>query len=182
VRAILPASGTYYVRVAPFSGATASTDYLFRLVLLKAGTFETEGNDTPASANVVPGPGRVSGVIGASGDLDVYSFSAAQGEVVVFSIFAGSPDGTNGSGGAFLNTFYTGTDLLSPDLDILSSNGTVLGATPYFGGSVTGEGLADGVATSGIAFVAPSAGTFYVRVSDANGIGSSELLYLLEKR
>jgi len=181
VRATLPADGTYYVRVAPYGGATLSTDYTFQLVLLKQGTFETESNDTPGTADAIPVGNRVAGVIDSSSDVDVYSFTALAGEVVTFSIYAGPP-GPTGSNGFVQNFAFLGTAELAPDLEVVTSVGTVLAATDYFGNFCTGESITNGSATSEITFVAPSAGTFYVRVSSADGTGSAEHIYLLEKR
>lgn len=181
-RAILPASGIYYVVVFPFD---ADTEYTFRMRRLKEGTFETTSNDTVATAEAMPSSGNAAGAIPVAGDVDVFSFPAAEGEVVVFSIYAGLPMVPPGSAAYTLDTFSaTGELELLPDLEILNSGGAVLEATPAVSGTAfcTGEAIANGLATSGIAFVAPSTGTFYIRVSSNDGLVSAESLYFLERR
>jgi hypothetical protein len=181
-RAILPASGTYFVVVFPFG---VDTNYTFQLQLLKESTFETTGNDTRTGAEPIPGSGNVAGVIPIAGDVDVFSFQASEGEVIAFAIHAGPPMVPPGSGGYVQNFFSaTGELELLPDLEILNSAGTVLTSTPAVSPTAfcTGEALAYASPTSGIAFVAPSTGTFYIRVSSNDGNVSLESLYFLEQR
>ena len=174
VRAILPASGTYYVRVSPPGG---TSPYTFQLIQFKASTFETEVNDTTGTADVIPGPGRVSGTIDPIDDVDVFSFTAVQGEVVTFSIYAGPGPQSNGF---FAHSGYN--SFLFPDLEVVNFSGTLLGSTTYLGSNFSGESVVNGLATIELTFVAPSAGTFYVRVFTTDGTGGPESLYLLEKR
>ena len=173
-RAILPATGTYYIRITPDGGATS---YAFQLELFKSGAFETEANDTTGTANAIPGGNIVAGVIATGGDFDVFSFSAAAGEVVVFSMYAGVGASSNG----FPRHTGYGSTLL-PNIAVTNVGGTVLGATPYTGTTSSGESVVNGLATCELAFVAPSAGTFYIRVSQTSGGGDANSLYLLERR
>jgi hypothetical protein len=173
-RAILPSTGTFYVRVVISGG---STPYTFQLVRVKAPTAEVEGNDAIGTANAIPVSGLVAGTIGSNTDVDFYSFTAAAGEVVTFSIYAGV--------GAQSNGFYTEAgynSTLFPDLEVRNAVGTVLGATPYDGVNFCGESVTNGLATSELTFVAATAGTYYIRVSPSDASGDADHLYVLEKR
>jgi hypothetical protein len=174
VRAILPTTGTYYIRATPVGGLT---NYSFQLVQFKTSAFETEANDTPGTAEAIPGPGRVSGIVDPIDDVDVFSFTAVQGEVVTFSIYAGPGPQSDG----FNNHSGYGS-FLAPDLEVVNASGTLLGTTLYLGANNSGESVTNGLATIELTFFAPSAGTFYVRVFTLDGTGSPEHLYVLEKR
>lgn len=177
LRAILPADGTYFLRVTLENGPTP---YTFQLVQFMTSAYETEANDTPATANAIPGAGRVSGAIDSTTDVDVFSFSAEAGEVVTFSIYAGPGSSSFGfPSHARVTTLFAA---LLPDLEVLNAGSTVLGDTPYAGVNFSGESVANGLATSELTFVAPSTGTFYLRVSASDGNGDADHLYVLEKR
>lgn len=176
VRAILPSTGTFYV-VGFASGVL--TDYTFRIELVTDGQFEAEANDTPALADPLPVSGSVAGVVETIGDADVFSFQVVEGEVINFSIHAaaGNFAALTGFGYSSHNDYGS---LLLPDLEIINAAGTVLASTPFAGADFSGESMTNGVATSAIAFRAPSAGTFYVRVTASDGTGSVDHLYVLE--
>ena len=174
LRGILPATGTYYVVVF---GVTSDTPYAFELVRFNEAAFESESNNTPGTADALPGSGRVGGVIGSFSDLDVFSFTVQDAEVVTFSIYAGPASQSDG----FASFSNYGSDLL-PDLEILNASGGVLKTTQYSGALLSGESITNGLATSEITFLAPVAGTYFVRVSDSNGTGGADHLYRLEKR
>ncbi len=176
-RAILPSTGTFYIRVTPQGGAT---NYTIQLVLHLDADFEVESNDTPGLADPIPGFGRVAGVIDTSGDVDVFSFSAIEGEIVNFSVHAAMGAWAFTTGIGYMSHNDYGSFML-PDLEIINSSGTVLDATPIAGANFTGESMTNGLATSGITFRAPTAGTFYVRVISDDGLGGPEYLYLLER-
>jgi len=174
VRAILPFTGTFYIRVTAAGG---STPYTFQLVLFKDATFEVEGNDDPTLANAIPVSGRVAGTIGSATEVDYFSFTAEAGEVVTFSIYAAAGSQSNG----FYNHSGYGSFLI-PDLQVADSTGAPLLNTFYSGVNVSGESVTNGLATSEITFEAPSAGTYLIRVTANDGAGGPEYLYLLEKR
>jgi len=177
MRAILPSTGTFYVRVQPDGGFTT---YVFRFELFKDATFETEANDTLPTANAIPGSGRVAGAINASGDVDVFSFTLVANEVATFSIYAGPGSSSNGfSSHAGYTTAFAA---LLPDLEVVNSSGTSLGVVPYSGTASSGESVTNGIATSEITVVAPSAGTYYIRVAASDNNGSDDHRYVLEKR
>ena len=175
VRAILPATGTYYIRATPVGGLTS---YTFQLTRFKGSAFETEGNDSTGTADAIPVMGsRVAGIISAISDVDVFVFSAEAGELVTLSIYAGI--------GSYSDGFYNHSgygSALAPDLELLNSVGAVIGTTLYAGTNYSGESVTNGLATSELTFVAPVTGTFYVRVSSFFASGDADHLYLLEKR
>ncbi|HKS16137.1 MAG TPA: hypothetical protein VJU16_02435, partial [Planctomycetota bacterium] len=176
VRAILPATGTYYV------GAFALgvlTDYTFRIERVLDPTFESETNNTPGTADAYPFGGRIGGVIDTAGDVDVFSFQVFQGEVINFSIHAAAGSFAVLTPFGYLSHNDYGS-LLLPNLEILNAGGTVLATVPYSGADFSGESMTNGLATSGITFRAPSAGTFYLRVSASDSTGSADHLYVLE--
>ena len=66
-------------------------------------------------------------------------------------------------------------------LELIDASGNILDATPFLGANFSGESMTKPLATSGVTFFAPSAGTFYIRVADSDGLGGPEFLYQLEK-
>src|SRR5690606_26120212 len=85
----LPASGTYYLRVKHFSATGQLRPYtLFYRVQSGAPTPESEGNDTPATANPLPASGWVSGARNPAlaTEQDWFSFSANAGDTVFLSL------------------------------------------------------------------------------------------------
>ena len=176
VRAILPADGTYYVAAFAFG---VLTDYTFRLELVKTAEFEVEANNTTGTADAIPGGGIVAGVVDSSGDVDVYSFQAAAGEVVNFSIHAAAGFFAGQTGIGYTSTNDYGS-LLLPNLEIVNASGLVQAASPFAGPDFSGESMTSGLATLGITFRAPASGTFYVRVSASDSTGDADHLYILE--
>ncbi len=89
--ATLPSAGTYYLRVKNFSATSQLRPYEL-WVRLQSGAEspvpETEPNDTPATANPLPGNGWVSGArnpaVGT--EQDWYSFTANAGDTVFMSL------------------------------------------------------------------------------------------------
>jgi hypothetical protein len=176
-RTILPATGTFFVRV---TGTGVLTDYAFRIERFRDAAFESEVNDTPASSDAFTLIGRVAGVLESAGDEDVFSFTAVLGEIVNFSIYAARGAFADFSGIGFLSHDDYGS-LLFPVLEVTDSSGNILDATPFSGANFTGESMSNALATSAVTFRATATGTFYIRVADADGFGGPEFLYLLEK-
>jgi hypothetical protein len=176
-RAILPSSGTFYIRIT----SEGSTPYTFQLVQFMDSGFESEGNNTPATADAFGGLERVSGVIGDGADIDHFSFTAVEGEIVNFSIHAAMGGWAFTTGYGYVHHDDYGSFLL-PDLEVVNSGGTVLDSTPFAGANFTGESMTNGLASTAITFRAPSGGTFFVRVISSDGSGGPEYLYLLEMR
>ena len=88
--AIIPANGTYFLKVNDFTAAT-TTERGYELHLrVQSGspTPEVEPNDTPATANVLPANGWVSGARNpaAATEQDWYSLSLNAGDTVFLSL------------------------------------------------------------------------------------------------
>jgi hypothetical protein len=177
MRAILPSTGTFYVRVQPAGGPTS---YVFQLVLFKNSTYETEGNDTIGVANAFPGSGRVSGAIDVPGDVDIFSFTAQAGDIITFSIYAGA--GSSSDGFSSHSKYTTAFAALFPDLEVVNDTSNSLGVTPYSGTTFSGESVTNGLATSELTFVPILAGTYYIQVTASDGAGDSDHRYVLERR
>ncbi len=88
--AVVPATGTYFLKVNDFTAGTTSErpyELHFR-IQSGAPTAEVEANDTPATANPLPANGWVSGARNpaAATEQDWYSFSANAGDTVFLSL------------------------------------------------------------------------------------------------
>ena len=106
---MIPAAGTYYVRVYGFSGTTVITPYHLHVkVASGSATPEVEPNNDPASATPLPASGWVSGTITAIADPDFFSFSLNAGDSVYLALDM-DPDravaNTNWNGRLGLGTF-----------------------------------------------------------------------------
>ncbi|MEQ1646079.1 MAG: PPC domain-containing protein, partial [Pyrinomonadaceae bacterium] len=86
----IPSNGTYFIRVNDFTaGTTSERPYeLYFRRQSAAPTAETEPNDTPATANVLPGSGHVSGARNpaAATEQDWYSINLNAGDTVMLSL------------------------------------------------------------------------------------------------
>lgn len=177
VRTMLQSSGTVYVVVGAAAAAVGGTNYAFRIELVKASTYETEGNDTTGTAGGLSGAGRAAGMIGASGDQDVFSFTALAGELVTFAIY--------GATGANSNGFYDFSgngSILTPILEILDGGGSTVASVPWDGSFLSPEVISNGMASAEVTYRAPSAGTYYVRVTASDGLGDNTHTHMIEKR
>ncbi|HUD42528.1 MAG TPA: proprotein convertase P-domain-containing protein [Dokdonella sp.] len=88
---LIPADGTYYLRVNHSSAAQTLRPYELHFRLQRgAPTPEVESNDTPATANPLPANGWVSGARSpaAATEQDWYSFTANAGDTVFLSLDA----------------------------------------------------------------------------------------------
>jgi subtilisin-like proprotein convertase family protein len=88
--AMIPSTGTYYLKVNDFTaGTTSERPYeLWLQVQSGAPTPEVEGNDTPATANPLPASGWVSGTRNpaAATEQDWYSMTLAAGDTVYLGL------------------------------------------------------------------------------------------------
>lgn len=87
--AVLTAGGTYFVRVNHFSATAQLRPYeLYLKVQSGSPTPEVEANDTPATANILPASGWVSGARNpaVATEQDWYSFTANAGDTVFLSL------------------------------------------------------------------------------------------------
>jgi uncharacterized repeat protein (TIGR01451 family) len=84
---VLPAAGTYFVRVRQFSVASLTGTIrpydLYVRVVSGAPTPEAEPNDNGQTPNPLPANGYVSGVIQVAADNDTFSLSANAGDTIV---------------------------------------------------------------------------------------------------
>ncbi|GAB3690224.1 hypothetical protein GCM10027592_07350 [Spirosoma flavus] len=101
--AIIPTTGTYYIKVNDFTaGTTLECPYdLYLKVQSGSPTPEVEGNDTPATANTAPASGWVSGArnTAAATEQDWYSITLNAGETVFLSLdLDPERDGTSWNG------------------------------------------------------------------------------------
>jgi len=88
---VIPADGTYYLRVNHFNAAQTLRPYELHFRIQRgAPTPEVESNDTPATANPLPANGWVSGARSpaAATEQDWYSFTANAGDTVFLSLDA----------------------------------------------------------------------------------------------
>jgi subtilisin-like proprotein convertase family protein len=85
--AVIPTSGTYYLKVTNFS-ATAQTRPYHLHVRVQSGSpvAETEPNDTLATANPLPASGWVSGSTSATTDVDYFSLTLNAGDTIYASL------------------------------------------------------------------------------------------------
>lgn len=147
----LTAAGAYYLQVRAFSTTVIDPYRLY--VLLTPGTYpaETEPNDTPGLAEPLLLSSNSFGAqtaVATQFDLDYFAVKARAGDV----LFVGTDADPERDGPTALSA-----SVIAPDgTTFLSGNGTVLG----------------GDAVS-LAYVIPSSGTYYVRVSSP-GFGSNQ--------
>jgi len=179
IRTILPASGTYFIRCAKSGPGTFPFDYAIVPGLLKAAAFETEPNDTSATAGTLDAGGRASGVISTAANLDIYSLAATAGDLVVISTYAQLRAGTG-----FLDVGGFGSTL-QPLVRILDSDGTTELARARYtpaAGNTFAESVTNALATVEVSFVAATTGTFYIEVGDQGGSASASHMYVIERR
>ncbi|HRI03767.1 MAG TPA: DUF2012 domain-containing protein [Pyrinomonadaceae bacterium] len=88
--ATIPSTGTYFIKVNDFTAGTTSERYYELYVKTQSGapTPEVEANDTPATANVLPASGHVSGVRdpALATEQDWYSMTLNAGDTVYLSM------------------------------------------------------------------------------------------------
>jgi hypothetical protein len=162
-RTILTSSGTFYIRLSTASGTPEP--YLLRLHRVQSSEFEVEPNDSIATATPFPAGGKITGTLSSDSDLDLYSFSASAGELVIFSIEAGFAE-------AFELTTWGST--LIPTLTLLdASNVTLTTADGSTRGTNTGLYLVE------VSFVAPADGSYAIQVGGTSGASGH---YTLIKR
>ncbi len=169
---ILQESGTFYVRV---EGGTASTPYAIELTRFASSTYETEPNNTLAEAAALSE--RVSGVIDSGIDLDTYRVSLSQDRLARFVCYASS---AYTDADADFNYSGHGSDL-APRIELVDGTGAVLASsTSAPANSSYTESVTQPLPTCGLVWAPPASGTYYVRISDANGGSGASFYYVLE--
>lgn len=166
--AVIPSTGTYYIRMNDFTaGTTSERPYdLYLQVQTAAPTAEVEPNDTSGTANVLPASGHVSGARdpATATEQDWYSISLNAGDTIVASLD------------------------LDPERDLTTWNGRL--AIGLFGDATDQLVFADdagSVETPGptipsefAVMTVKNAGTYYVAVDSASGaIGGPTATYRL---
>jgi hypothetical protein len=170
-RAMLRAGGEYALQLS--TSSVTPVPYTIHLVLFRGSPYEVEPNDTPGAAQPLPTPQRIAGGITVSGDADVFSFTASAGEFVLFDVYAAGLD-ISGDEAGF------GSSLIAV-VSILDSVGTPLSTVDISNTAAPPSGSA-APNCDGIAFIAPSSGTFYIRIVDKAGGGAINYDYCLERR
>jgi hypothetical protein len=174
---ILPATGTYFVRVR----STGIGKFGLRLERLTTSAREVEPNDTATTATLVPAGGWISGSV-SSAEQDHFKVHAEAGQLVTVSVLAGRGAGL----GSPLSDW--GSSLV-PSLQISDSLGNVLSATsarrngPLDFAETLQHPLVAQIGnvppTLQASFRAPAAGDFDVLVTDADGQGGTNYFYAL---
>ena len=170
---ILDSTATYYARVTPVGSQTA---YALRLSRWRASAFESEPNDTPATAD--PLGDRAAGAIDAPGDVDVFAFTAFGARLVTVAAYASD---TAVASDGMADFSGHGSDL-APLLTITDAAGAVLATSTSVPAFAFTESVVDPLPTAAVSFLVPSTGTYHVRVESALGQGGPEHSYVVEKR
>ncbi|NUN48410.1 MAG: fibronectin type III domain-containing protein [Candidatus Brocadiae bacterium] len=177
-RALLRDSGTCYIRVKGTTGS--GTLYSLELERFLAVAVESEPNDPPAAADVLDLAGRVSGLIAADGDVDVFSFAATSTELVTLAAYARPADVPPGSDGDSGRSGHGST--MSPKLTVRDEAGQVLATSADGLSKVSAESITNPLPTLEVTFVAPASGTYTVTVEDVKGKGSPTGTYTIRRR
>jgi hypothetical protein len=172
-RTVLPTTGAYFIQVTGIGGSTGS--FAVGVVRVRTAAVESEPNNTNLQAGTLDLNGRASGIIATAGDEDRFQFTAGAGELVTFAVY------TKSSGGA--EDIRGNGSSLEAQLDLVDGAGTIL-VTSSPPTIVADEAISPGSPepTREVSFVAPTAGTYYVRVTDVLGSGSASHWYILERR
>jgi hypothetical protein len=171
---ILPASGTYYVKIEPH---TSATSYGIQLVKFQGSLNETEPNDTQPTANFLTS--RIRGVIDPVDDEDFYKTTLTANKLATIVAYAAPSPGADGD----YNYSGHGSDC-APTIEIRDGQGTVLASSTTNPVNTTAyaESVTDPLPTLGVCYVPTTTGVYYVHVVDSNGEGGSTYYYVLEKR
>ncbi len=176
---LVTVDGTYYVYCS--TNAVGAAPYAIEASLYRSNNFEAEPNDDSSGASTFNSSGYAAGVIGTNNDEDWFSFSAGANRLVTISAVGDSSSYATSNG---LWNFSGWGSALPPKLEIFGSDGTTLLAssvsTTYT--NLTTEAVVDGIALMGVSFIAPAAGTYFVRVTSDDGSFGDDKLYALRKR
>jgi hypothetical protein len=166
---ILPAAGSYFVRVRSASLGS----FGLRLDRISASSREAEPNNTGAQANPIDVGGLISGAIAAPGDKDHFAVHAVAGQLVSISLYAGN-------GGIASSLTDWGSALL-PALEIRDPQGNLLSATSADrkGEINVAQSMLRPEAMIEASFRAAAEGNYDVAVSDADGQGGPNFFYAL---
>ncbi len=172
IQALLPADGTYTIRVD--NGGTTG-QFGLMLELIGQTTREVEPNDDLAHATPFPASGQVWGAIGTPGDNDVYSLQATAGQLISVSLFA------NG-GNMNIDYLYSGYgSTLAPRLAIVDAAGNPVVSVGIDQPQPYAESAVRPDPTIEASFVASATGTYYAIVTDVKATsGDPTRFYVLQ--
>jgi uncharacterized repeat protein (TIGR01451 family) len=185
---VVAAAGTYYVEVEDFPGVPQTIDpYRLYVVVTTGESAEVEPNDTGLQANTLVPAGQSvgvrSGALSASGDVDIYSVEVENGASLLYISADADPerDGTGTDVAIDLFTPEAGTLLFTSEgtvsLDALAPLGSIGGVTPLYTADSSDQYGSPAPPAEGFCFLAPSAGTYYVRVRSTNsGAGTYSVM------
>lgn len=140
--AILPSTGTYYVRVKAFSATSMVRPYTLHLAKRSgAATAETEPNEG-APAQAIPASKFVSGALSADSDIDAFDVTLAAGDTLIASLD------------------------LDPERDATDWNGALTLSSSSFGGGtvIASSGATAGIDSEALFMTVKDAGTYQLRV------------------
>jgi len=169
---ILQETGTFYIKV---ENGGVDSPYALELTRFASSTYETEPNDTDVEAGVLST--RVSGVIDSAPDVDMYRVTLTKDRLARFSCYASSA-ATSSDGVEDLSGH--GSDL-APMIELLDGTGTVVATStsiPNLG--IYAESVTDPLPTTTLATVVDTTGTYFVRISAADGASGATHYYVLE--
>ncbi|HEY6908742.1 MAG TPA: hypothetical protein VI356_05205 [Myxococcales bacterium] len=166
---ILPATGSFFVRVHSASAGT----FGLRLDRIAAGARESEPNDSAAQGNSIDAGGFISGAIGAAGDRDHFTVHALAGQMVSVSLYAGS--------GAIATSLTDWGSALVPALEVRDPQGNLISATSADrkGEINFAQSMLRPEAMAEASFRAAAEGNYDLTVADADGQGGAGFFYAL---
>ena len=173
VRVLFQETGTHYIRI----NQSQDFDYALRVERPFQSAFESESNDTIATADSLDGAKRASGRIDTMGDLDLYSFDAQGGTGVVVSVLC-----SKGGGFGQLDDFGSNADVTVTIRDAMGNAVATSGTDNPSGAAPDAFGIVDGLPSVMVAFVPPATGTYYVEIAEEDGNSGVEYLYLVSVR
>lgn len=169
---ILQTTGTFYVQI---EGSLGPTPYAIELKRFASSTYETEPNDSDVEAGKLVE--RVSGVIDPVDDVDMFRVSLKQDRLVRLACYASSsPTDSDG-----LSDYSDHGSDLAPLIELVDALGVVVASsTSVPANGVYTESVTQPLPTCALVTAVAANGTYFVRISDANGASGPSYYYVLE--
>lgn len=122
--ALIPSSGTYYIKVNQPTSTSLRNYFLYVNSIAASPTAEVEPNNLVTEATPVPTSGHISGVVNPAADVDLYSINLTAGESVCLTLDPNPErDATTWNGVLGMGVFGTPTStLVINDASIVSPN------------------------------------------------------------
>ncbi len=172
---VIGESGVHFVQMT-HDGAPAS--YRFRARVVRASSFESEPNNSPAQAPTLASGQRYAGALVDATDRDWYRIDAEAGKLVVLQCYGGwainGGSGERGSWGSSVAPYLILHDDAPTPNELNQSTTDVEFCTT--------EGIAELEPAVALAFISPVNATFYLSVQDAQSRESIDHLYVIERR